>query len=161
MFLQDRTDTETGIMTFADTDSHVRRDTFAHSPQGLRTFRAGGFLVPGDIEFSQAFGHLHGYPVIQHGMCLDHDVELRAYGIADGLRYIESKVLLCGRQGQVGGQVFTIEIVCVCERVELQAGKAGFFYFQCLLGVILCVVSAAGKPVVGIQQYIFPVGSPQ
>ena len=161
MLFQQRTDAETGVMALAYTDGDIRRDAFAHGTERLRTFRAGGFLIPGDIELCQPFRHLDGNPVVQHRVCLDHDVAFRTDSLAHGFGDVERQVLLFRRQGQVGGKVFAIEIVRVGEGVELQPRKTGVHDTACLGGIVRLVVSAARKPVVGIEQDIFPVSPAQ
>ena len=161
MFFQQRTNTETGIMAFSHTDGHIRRDTFTHSPQSLGTFGAGRFFIPGDIQLCQPFGHLHCHAVVQHGMRLDHNIELRSNRIADSFRYIESQVLLLGCQSQIRGQVFAIEIIGMCKRVEFQSGESCLFYFQGLLRIIFCIMATTGKPIVCIQQNIFTISTSQ
>ena len=94
-------------------------------------------------------------------MCLDHDVAFRTDSLAHGFGYVERQVLLFRRQGQVGGKVFAIEIVRVGEGVELQPRKTGVHDTACLGGIVRLVVSAARKPVVGIEQDIFPVSPAQ
>lgn len=161
MLFQQRTDAETGVMALAYTDGDIRRDAFAHGTERLRTFRAGGFLIPGDIELCQAFRHLDGNPVVQHGVCLDHDVAFRADSLAHGYGDVERQVLLFRRQGQVGGKVFAIEIVRVGEGVDFSPVKPASMTRQCQGGIVRLVVSAARKPVVGIEQDIFPVSPAQ